>query len=118
MNAARRISLVLLGGSLMAAGVQAGEEGKGCPAKLSDFDLNGDGVIVEQEWSEGHAQRFEKMADEGRKMKNAGNMPTFASIDLDGDGKVDQGEFAAHKKDHQHKHQHQHQGNNKSDPSS
>ena len=112
MNAARKITLALLGGSLVALGAQAAEKGKGCPAMFSDFDLDGDGAIVELEWSEGHAQRFAKMAEEGRKMKHAGEMPTFASIDLNGDGEVDQEEFDAHKKDHQHKHQ----GKNKSEP--
>ena len=114
MNTAGKISLVLLGGCLIALGAQAEEKGKGCPAMFSDFDLNGDGVIVELEWSEGHAQRFAKMAEEGRKMKHAGEMPTFASIDLNGDGKVDTEEFDAHKQAHQHKHQ----GNNKSESNS
>lgn len=110
MTLTRKSLLALLSGSLFALAAQAGEEARGCPAQFSEFDLDGNGAIVEQEWLDGHAERMKAMAEEGRKMKHAGEMPTFASIDLDGNGQVDEAEFEAHKQAHQHQHQHQGKG--------
>lgn len=101
------MAAVVMGG-FIAFSAQAEE--RGCPAKFSEFDLDGNGFITEQEWGEGHALRMQDMAEEGRKMKHAGEMPTFASIDLNGDGQVDEDEFKAHKEAHQHQHQHEGKG--------
>lgn len=110
MKSTRNALLALVGGSLFAMAAQAGDEPRGCPAKFSEFDLDGDGVVLEQEWTQGHAERMKALAEEGRKMKHAGEMPTFASIDLDGNGQVNEEEFAAHKKAHMHKHMGKHEG--------
>jgi len=115
MKLANKVTLILLAlviGSLSAINTQAGEGEKksGCQAQFSEFDLDGDGFIVEQEWSEGHAKRMQAMADEGRKMKHDGEIPTHASLDLNDDGKIDAEEFAAHKKEHMHEHKHDGKG--------
>lgn len=111
MKITKSVSLALVGlvmGGFIAISAQAEE--RGCPAKFAEFDLDGNGFITEQEWGEGHALRMKDLAEEGRKMKHAGEMPTFASIDLNDDGQVDEEEFAAHKKAHQHKHRHEGKG--------
>jgi hypothetical protein len=92
---------------MFAAGVAAGE-GKGMKGKMpafSDFDLDGDGVMTEQEFNEGHAKRMSEMAAEGHELKNAGKC-SFAEIDTDSDGAVTPEEFSAHKAQLKHKGKH------------
>ena len=67
---------------------------------FADIDVNGDGKINEQEFSEFHAARMSKMAAEGRKMKHAGDMPGFSDIDTDGDGFINEAELTAHQAEH------------------
>ena len=66
----------------------------------ADFDLDGDGKIVEKEFNEAHAQRMAKMAEEGRQMKHVGDFPGFAGIDTDGDGVISEEELATHQAEH------------------
>jgi len=100
----------ILAGSLLAfiaVNVAAGEGGAGMKGKMpafSDFDLDGDGVMTEQEFGEGHAKRMSEMAAEGRKMKCAENCPGFTGIDTNEDGGISEAEFAAHQAEHMHKH--------------
>lgn len=118
MKVTKKVSLalaVLVMGGFTGVSAQAEDEAQGCQAKFTEFDLDGNGFIVEQEWGEGHAKRMQAKAEEGRKMKHAGEMPTFASIDLNGDGQLDEEEFDAHKKAHQHEHQHKGQGKHHQD---
>lgn len=88
-------------------------KGKGMNGNMpvfSDFDLDGDGVIVESEFNEGHAAKMSEMAAEGRQMKHAGDPPGFAGIDTDGDGGISEQEFSDHQAAHHkqmHKHRHQ-----------
>ena len=63
---------------------------------FSDFDLNSDGKIIQSEFEQAQAQRMQKMAEEGRPMRNAGNAPMFKDIDVDGDGSVTKEEFNHH----------------------
>ena len=63
---------------------------------FSDCDLNGDGVIVAEEFYEARSKRMAERAAEGRMMKNAANAPSFESIDTNGDGEISPGEFDAH----------------------
>jgi len=100
----------ILAGSLVAfiaANVAAGEGGAGMKGKMpafSDFDLDGDGVMTEQEFNEGHAKRMTEMAEQGREMKGAESCPGFAGIDTDKDGGISEEEFAAHQAEHMQKH--------------
>jgi len=86
----------------MSAQAQPGQ-GKGMNGKMptyAEFDLNGDGKIVEQEFNEAHAKRMSKMAAEGRQMKHVGEEPGFSGIDTNDDGVISEQEFAAHQAEH------------------
>ena len=83
---------------------------KGHMPTFSDFDLDGDGIIIEQEFDEGHAKRMTEMTAEGHQMKHAGDAPGFSGIDTNADGEISEEEFAAHQADHQKNMQ---QGKNK-----
>ena len=102
------ITKIMAGSLLVLVAVYAtAGEGKGMknqkPA-FSDFDLDGNEVISEQEFNEGHAKRMTEMAEQGRNMKGAENCPGFAGIDTDEDGRIIEEEFAAHQAEHMQKH--------------
>jgi len=65
-----------------------------------DCDLNGDGTITEEEFAKARAARIAKRLEEGRKMKNLANAPSFDAIDVDDNGGIDADEFAAHQAEH------------------
>ncbi|MDY0403581.1 EF-hand domain-containing protein [Sulfurovum sp.] len=69
--------------------------------KFSEYDLNNDGAITEQEFQEGHTQRMNKLAQEGRMLRNAGKAPAFSEIDTDKDGKINAEEFQSHQQEMQ-----------------
>ncbi|MDH3872125.1 MAG: EF-hand domain-containing protein [Gammaproteobacteria bacterium] len=69
--------------------------GKNMPA-FSDYDLDGDGKILEKEFSETRTRRISERTQQGYQMRNIGNAPSFADIDTNGDGEIGSGEFAAH----------------------
>jgi Ca2+-binding EF-hand superfamily protein len=73
---------------------------KGKMPAFSDFDLDGDGVIIETEFNEGHAKRMSEMAAEGRQMKHVGDAPGFSGIDINGDGGISEQEFSDHQAEH------------------
>lgn len=90
------MAIILL---LASTAATASHHGKGKHHKMpafADFDLNGDGAIVANEFYEARAARMVERAEAGGKMKNAANVPTFESIDLDDDGEISTEEFAAH----------------------
>ena len=87
------------------AGKHAGE-GKGMKGNMpsfSDFDLNGDDIIVEAEFNEGHAKRMSEMAAQGHQMKHAGDAPGFSGIDSNDNGEISKDEFATHQAEHHSK---------------
>ena len=73
---------------------------KGKMPAFSDFDRDGDGVIIETEFNEGHAKRMSEMAAEGRQMKHVGDAPGFSGIDTNGDGGISEQEFSDHQAAH------------------
>lgn len=81
---------------------------KGNMPQFSDFDLDGDGVIVEVEFNEAHAKKMSEMAASGHQMKHAGDAPGFAGIDTNDDGEISEQEFSDHQAAH-HKQMHEHQ---------
>lgn len=92
---------------LLAATASAGDGAKHQAPEFSDFDLDGDGHITSDEFIEGHAERFRKMADEGRELKYANKLPgMFEKIDTDGDQQISPEEFDEHRAQKPHKMQH------------
>jgi hypothetical protein len=71
--------------------------------KFSDCDLNQDGAITEEEFTEARKKRMEKRAAEGRMLRNAKNAPSFSDIDTNHDGKIDQAEFEVHQQERMQK---------------
>ncbi|MES9830263.1 MAG: hypothetical protein ABW201_18545 [Candidatus Thiodiazotropha sp.] len=62
---------------------------------FSSFDLNNDGVLVEDEFIEARGRRVSERAKQGYQMRGLNNMLQFADIDADGNAKVTPDEFAA-----------------------
>ena len=68
---------------------------------FSQFDMNGDGVILEEEFYEARAARITERVEQGYPMRNIANPSTFADIDTNGDNAVSSKEFAEHQIKHQ-----------------
>jgi Ca2+-binding EF-hand superfamily protein len=75
---------------------------------FASFDLNSDGVLMEEEFYKARGQRMRERTEQGYPMRNAANAPAFGRIDTNRDGKVTQQEFA----DHQVMHQQMRRGQN------
>ncbi|NEX20166.1 hypothetical protein G3480_07535 [Thiorhodococcus mannitoliphagus] len=73
--------------------------GRGMPA-FTDFDLDGNGSLTEQEFYQARANRMAERAQQGYPMRNAGKAPDFGTIDLNGDDTVDPEEFATAQAEH------------------
>lgn len=67
---------------------------------FADFDLNGDGVLVANEFYEARAKRMSQRAEQGYPMRNSANAPPFEALDSNRDGKVTADEFSAHQATH------------------
>jgi hypothetical protein len=63
---------------------------------LSDFDLNGDGKLMKEEFIEARGRRIAERAKQGYRMRNLANMPAFEELDANDDGMIGPQEFAAH----------------------
>ncbi len=73
-----------------------GERGRGMggsPPAFSDFDLNADGAIDEQEFIDARTKRIAERIREGRMMRGLTTPHTFADMDTDGDGSLTPEEF-------------------------
>lgn len=66
--------------------------------RFVDFDLDNNGKITRIEFDLVHAQRMNKLAQEGKNMRNAANAPSFSHIDTDKDGTISREEFRTHRK--------------------
>lgn len=73
--------------------------GRNMPA-FSEYDLNGDGKIVESEFNEARSKRISERAQQGYQMRNLANAPLFSDIDTNGDGAISPEEFAVHQSQH------------------
>lgn len=83
--------------TLLVSGLMAAEQGFNMP-KFSFFDTNGDGKITKSELDDGRQKRHNKMAKEGRMLRNIDNAPSFSDIDTNGNGAISPEEFSAHQK--------------------
>ena len=72
----------------------------GDPPAFSDFDLNGDGVVGEQEFIDARTKRIAKRIREGRMMLGLTTPHTFTDMDTDGDGSLTPDEFAGGVRSH------------------
>lgn len=70
---------------------------------FSEYDLNGDGIIVEAEFYKARAVRVKERAELGYPMRNIANAPSFTDIDNNGDAKVSSKEFTEHQNKHRQK---------------
>ncbi len=62
---------------------------------FSSFDLNNDGVLVEDEFIEARGRRVSERAKQGYAMRGLSNMLQFSDIDSNGDGNITPDEFSA-----------------------
>ncbi len=74
--------------------------GPGQMPAFSDFDLNKDGKITEEEFNEARAARIADRAQKGYPMRGLANAASFADIDTNHDGTLSPAEFAAHQAAH------------------
>jgi Ca2+-binding EF-hand superfamily protein len=86
------------GGQGMASGKGMGR-GHQMP-KFSEFDLNGDGVLLKEEFYDARAKHWYERAEQGYKLRNAAKAPPFETVDSNGDGKVNKDEFEEHQAQH------------------
>jgi rhodanese-related sulfurtransferase len=84
--------------SRMAAtrGMGPGRGRQGNMPSFSDFDLNQDGKITEEEFTEARNARVTKRAQEGYQLRGLGNIRSFDDIDTNHDGAISPEEFSAH----------------------
>jgi Ca2+-binding EF-hand superfamily protein len=85
-------------GKGMGPGVGKGQGGN--RPTFEEFDLNGDGVLLEQEFNEAHSKRIAERAQQGYPMRGLSNMHQFSEFDADGNGKVTPEEFTAEQATH------------------
>jgi Ca2+-binding EF-hand superfamily protein len=72
------------------------------PPAFVEIDVDQDGFVSEQEFTDFRAARMAAMADAGKPMKGMATAPAFEDIDTDGDGKLSEAELtAAHQAHHQ-----------------
>lgn len=64
------------------------------------FDLNGDGVLRQEEFQQARAMRIRERSEQGYLMRNLQNAPAFSEIDSNGDGVVTPAEFDAAQAQH------------------
>ena len=69
--------------------------GRNQPA-FADYDLNGDGTINADEFTQARNQRVGERAQQGYQMRGLANAPAFGDIDTNADGLISPEEFTAH----------------------
>lgn len=77
-------------------------KGKNMPS-FSQYDLYGDGDILEQEFYDARAKRIKERTEQGYPMRNLVDAPTFAEIDTNGNAKISPEEFVRHQVIHRQK---------------
>ena len=80
-----------------------GMRGNSNMPSFSQFDINSDGIILEEEFNKARAARITERVEQGYPMRNIANPTNFADIDTNGDTEVTAKEFAEHQVKHQKK---------------
>lgn len=70
-----------------------GQSGSPKGSNFSDFDLDGNGRVTEEEFNKSRSQRASERAQEGYPMRNIQNAPAFKDMDSNGDGEITLEEF-------------------------
>jgi Ca2+-binding EF-hand superfamily protein len=70
------------------------------PPAFAEIDVDADGFVSEQEFTDFRAARMAAMAEAGRPMKGAATAPAFQDIDTDGDGRLSEAELTAAQQAH------------------
>lgn len=83
----------------MGPGQGMGRMGGQMPT-FSDFDANQDGLISEDEFAQGRAERIKERSQQGYRMRNLANAPSFEVVDQNGDGYIDNQELARAQRQH------------------
>ncbi len=78
-----------------------GRSSRGNMPAFADFDLNADGKIIPEEFTEARTARISQRAKEGRQMRGLAEAFSFEEIDSNGDGIITPEEFAAARALHQ-----------------
>jgi hypothetical protein len=65
------------------------------PMSFGVMDLDNDGYVSTQEFSQHREARMAERAAQGRLLRNAGQAPRFARWDLDSDGRLSRSEVTA-----------------------
>jgi len=98
LKAGQQLQMQKRRGMNMGKGMNRGKgrgKGKNMPS-FSDFDLNGDGVLLEEEFYDARNKRVAEREKQGYQMKNLVNAPSFEDIDTNDDEKISKEEFTAH----------------------
>ena len=91
----------LTGGRGMGVGGRGmGGAGQNTMPSFSDFDLNNDGKISEDEFIEARTARITDRAQQGYQMKGLTDAASFADIDTNSDGSISPEEFSAYQSAH------------------
>jgi len=61
---------------------------------FTDFDLNDDGEVTEEEFYTARNNRIRERMEQGHRMRNLPNAPTFSDLDVDGDEEISEEEYA------------------------
>lgn len=67
---------------------------------FSSFDADGDGLLSEEEFAQGRAERIKERSQQGYPMRNLRNAPSFEAIDQNGDGQIDKQELQSAQMQH------------------
>ena len=82
----KTITKLMLTVSLALLTLGAAQAAPPGPPPFSYFDLDGDGLITEQEFNTARAQRMSELAQQGYRLRNAGRHRPFGHLDRDADG--------------------------------
>ena len=88
------LTLVIAASSVAVAAQSAEPPSRG-PMTFEVFDMDGDGVVTEQEFQSVRTDRMAARAAQGAPMRGAANAPPFSVFDQNGDGSITPEEFAA-----------------------